>query len=52
MRVAEDIKLKLTDFENLCITHNVKYLYAFGSSVADNFNPEESDIESFTTYSN
>ena len=45
MRIAEDIKLKLSDFKNICVIHKVKYLYAFGSSVTDNFNPVESDID-------
>jgi predicted nucleotidyltransferase len=29
----------------LCKSHNVKYLYAFGSSVTGKFNPLKSDID-------
>ena len=30
---------------NLCKTHNVKYLYAFGSSTTDKFDKKNSDID-------
>jgi predicted nucleotidyltransferase len=30
---------------NLCKTHNVKRMYAFGSAVTNKFNPEKSDID-------
>ncbi len=33
------------DFIALCVRHNVKYLYAFGSSVSDRFNYSSSDID-------
>ena len=45
MGIRDDIKRRLSDFRNLCIDHQVKSLYAFGSSVTDNFNPITSDID-------
>lgn len=35
----------MNDFITLCQTHHVKNLYAFGSSITDNFNEETSDID-------
>ena len=45
MNLKESIKYKLADFITLCKTHHVKSLYAFGSSVTDQFNDELSDID-------
>lgn len=45
MRIESDIKKNLTEFVNLCKDHKVKSLYAFGSSVTDNFDPDTSDID-------
>ena len=45
MRITNDINEKLNDFIDLCTTHKVKYLYAFGSSVTNDFKPETSDID-------
>ena len=45
MGVKDDIKKELKDFRGLCIDHNVKYLYAFGSSISDRFEPTNSDID-------
>lgn len=45
MGIKEDIQKRLTDFQNLCIDHKVKSLYAFGSSVTDKFDPMSSDID-------
>lgn len=45
MRIKEDIKSKLQDFIELCISHNVKYLYAFGSSTRNDFDEKNSDID-------
>jgi uncharacterized protein len=33
------------DFIDLCKNHRVKQIYAFGSSVSDDFDPEKSDID-------
>jgi uncharacterized protein len=40
----ELIKLRNHDFLLLCKTHQVKYLYAFGSSITDHYTPD-SDID-------
>jgi len=48
MRIASDIKKNLPEFVNLCKEHKVKSLYAFGSSVTENFNPDTSDIDLIT----
>ena len=45
MNLKESIKYKMTDFLSLCKAHNVKNLYAFGSSITDKFNEESSDID-------
>lgn len=45
MRVKDDIKTRIGDFVNLCGSHKVKYLYAFGSSTTDSFDSETSDID-------
>jgi predicted nucleotidyltransferase len=45
MGIKDDIKKRLKDFANLCSEHKVKYLYAFGSSVTDRFDPLKSDID-------
>ena len=45
MNLKESIKYKMTDFLSLCKTHNVRNLYAFGSSITDDFNEESSDID-------
>ncbi|MDN3593270.1 nucleotidyltransferase family protein [Zunongwangia endophytica] len=45
MNLKESIKYKMTDFLSLCKTHNVKNLYAFGSSITNDFNEEFSDID-------
>jgi len=45
MTIANEISTRLTDFKNLCDNHNIKYLYAFGSSVSGNFDPNSSDID-------
>jgi predicted nucleotidyltransferase len=36
---------RYSEFVNLCITHKVDKLYAFGSSITDRFNPTSSDID-------
>jgi predicted nucleotidyltransferase len=45
MRVKDEIAQQPDDFKILCQTHNVKQLYAFGSSVSDSFDPQRSDID-------
>lgn len=45
MNLRESIEYKLTDFLSLCKAHNVKNLYAFGSSVTKNFDEDHSDID-------
>lgn len=45
MNLKESIKYKSTDFLSLCESHNVKNLYAFGSSITDQFNEDSSDID-------
>lgn len=45
MRIKDDIKIKLKDFIDLCKSHEVKYLYAFGSSTTDSFDSQTSDID-------
>lgn len=45
MGIKEDIKRKLSDFKDLCVNHQVKSLYAFGSSVTERFDPITSDID-------
>ncbi|MHC1778084.1 MAG: nucleotidyltransferase domain-containing protein [Lentimicrobium sp.] len=45
MVVKDEISKREIDFVNLCQDHNVKYIYAFGSSTNDRFNSETSDID-------
>lgn len=45
MNLKESIKYKMTEFLALCKTHNVKNLYAFGSSVTERFREDSSDID-------
>lgn len=45
MNLKESIKSKMTEFLALCKSHYVKQLYAFGSSITNQFNEESSDID-------
>ncbi len=45
MNLNESIKSRLSEFLQLCKSHNVKNLYAFGSSVTNQFNEKSSDID-------
>lgn len=45
MNLKEMIKSKADDFLTLCKLHNVKTLYAFGSSITDRFDENSSDID-------
>lgn len=39
------IRENYTDFVDLCRSHKVNKIYAFGSSITDDFDPESSDID-------
>jgi uncharacterized protein len=43
--IRDEILRNQKDFTILCKNHNVKYLYAFGSSVTDRFDVNKSDID-------
>ncbi|RYE28422.1 MAG: DNA polymerase subunit beta [Sphingobacteriaceae bacterium] len=45
MNLKEAIQSKLTEFLLLCKNHEVKTIYAFGSSVNNNFDEKHSDID-------
>jgi uncharacterized protein len=45
MGIRDELKDKSTVFRDLCLDHQVKSLYAFGSSVTDKFDPVNSDID-------
>jgi predicted nucleotidyltransferase len=45
MRIRDEISKKKDAFIILCKDHKVKYLYAFGSSVTDEFDTDRSDID-------
>ncbi len=45
MNLKESIASKMTEFSTLCKKHNVKRLYAFGSSITEEFKEESSDID-------
>jgi predicted nucleotidyltransferase len=45
MNLKESIQRKLNEFLTLCKSHNVESIYAFGSSVNNNFNDETSDFD-------
>lgn len=45
MIIKDEIQKKRNDFSLICKDHNVKYLYAFGSSVSDRFDVNKSDID-------
>ncbi|MGM0619994.1 MAG: nucleotidyltransferase family protein [Bacteroidota bacterium] len=43
--VIKDFINNRDDFNDLCKSHHVKQIYAFGSSVSGDFNSEKSDID-------
>ena len=43
--IQDEIKGMYTEFKTLMMSHKVKFLYAFGSSVTNHFNPTSSDID-------
>ncbi|WP_445735073.1 nucleotidyltransferase family protein [Mariniflexile sp.] len=45
MDLKESIKYKMAEFLSLCKSHNVKNLYAFGSSITNQFDEDSSDID-------
>ena len=45
MRVKDDIKVNAQVFKDLCESHHVHTLYAFGSSTSEKFDPQRSDID-------
>lgn len=45
MIIRDKISNDRINFVNLCRIHNVKYLYAFGSSTTDKFDKTRSDID-------
>lgn len=45
MALLEEIKSRSESFRALCSSHQVKYVYAFGSAVTDRFDEGKSDID-------
>ena len=45
MFIQEEISGKINDFNAVCKAHNVKYIYAFGSSITTKFDSAKSDID-------
>jgi len=45
MNLKDSINVKPKEFITLCENHDVKTLYAFGSSINNNFKEESSDID-------
>ena len=45
MVIMNLIKEKYSEFVDLCRSHKVNKIYAFGSSITDHFDPETSDID-------
>lgn len=45
MKLKAIIQARSSEFSELCRAHQVKKLYAFGSSITNRFNEESSDID-------
>ena len=45
MILKNEISNRANDFKSLCDSHQVKYLYAFGSAVVGGFDEKKSDID-------
>jgi len=45
MFIQDKIAEREKDFNDVCKTHKVKYLYAFGSAISDRFDQSKSDID-------
>jgi predicted nucleotidyltransferase len=43
--IKDEISKREEEFKSLCKAHNVKYLFAFGSSTGNNFKHQSSDID-------
>jgi uncharacterized protein len=45
MALREEIKSRIESFREICRSHQVRYVYAFGSSVTNRFDEATSDID-------
>ncbi|HBS85921.1 MAG: DNA polymerase subunit beta [Bacteroidetes bacterium GWF2_38_335] len=45
MVIKDKISINKKGFKTICRNHNVKFLFAFGSSTTDKFDEEKSDID-------
>lgn len=45
MMLKDVIAKRKEEFEKLCSDHKVKFLFAFGSAVTNEYDPERSDID-------
>jgi predicted nucleotidyltransferase len=45
MFIQDEISGKVNDFTAVCKAHNVRYIYAFGSSITAKFDRANSDID-------
>ena len=45
MFIQDEISNKVKDFSAVCKSHNVRYIYAFGSSITKRFDSVKSDID-------
>ena len=45
MFIKDEISEKVNDFSSMCKAHNVRYIYAFGSSISSKFDKTNSDID-------
>lgn len=45
MFIKDEIAEREKDFNDVCNTHKVKYLYAFGSAISNKFDKAKSDID-------
>lgn len=45
MFIQDEISDKINDFSAVCKAHNVKYIYAFGSSITKRFDSAKSDVD-------
>lgn len=43
--MIDEISSRKKDFQELCASHQVKTLYAFGSATTNRFDPDKSDID-------
>ena len=45
MYIKQEISKRVKEFNSICANHNIKTLYAFGSSTTDAFNENSSDVD-------